>query len=201
MKLYHAPTSPYVRKVRSVIAEKGLTTLVEEIAAEVYTDPAELLALNPLGKIPALLTDDGMALFDSPVICAYLDAHPAGKGDTLTPASGPERWQVMCAEAFGDGLMDLGLALMSERRKPEGEKSPTLTARQRGQLLRTLDAAPEMIGKLPRAITMGHLAIACALGYLDFRHDDIGWRQNRDELAGWFAEIMKRPSLSETAPE
>lgn len=162
--------------------------------------PADLVAANPLGKIPALIADDGLALFDSPVICAYLDAHPAGNAASLLPASAPDRWQVLRGEAFGDGLMDLGLYLIDEKRKPEGEKSPTLTARRRGQIERALDAAPRLLGDMPEAFNLGHIAIACALGYFDLRHDEIGWRNGRDELAFWYAEISKHPSLAATAP-
>jgi glutathione S-transferase len=200
VKLYHAPASPYARKVRTVIAEKDLTALVEEITADPYANPAELLAANPLGKIPALVADDGLALFDSPVMCAYLDAHPAGKAGSLLPLAAPDRWLVMRGEALGDGLMDLGLYLITEKRKPEGEKSPTLTARRREQLERTLDATYGIVKELPETFNLGHIAIACALGYLDFRHGEIGWRNWRDDLAAWYAEIAERPSLAVTAP-
>lgn len=200
MKLYHSPASPYARKVRSVIDEKDLSAIVEQVVTDASAAPAELVAANPLGKIPALVTDDGFALFDSPVICAYLDAHPAGKAAPLIPASGAERWQVMRGEAFGDGLMDLGLYLIDEKRKPEGEKSPTLTARRRGQIDRSLDAAPRLLGELPEAFNLGHIAIACALGYFDLRHDEIGWRNGRDQLASWYEEISRRPCLVATAP-
>lgn len=200
MKLYHSPASPYARKVRTVIAEKGLDSLVDEILTDVHSDPAELLAVNPLGRIPALVTDEGMALFDSPVICAYLDAHPAGASAPLTPSSGPERWLILRGEALGDGLMDIGLDLITEKRKPEGEKSPTLAARRRGQLERTLDVTLEFVSGLPKTFNLGHVAIACALGYLDFRHDEIGWRNGRGELSAWYAEISKRPSVASTAP-
>ena len=200
MKLFWSNASPYARKVRMVIAERHLVGLVEEVTVEVYADPPELLAANPAGKIPALLTDEGFALFDSPVICAYLDAHPAAQGELLCPETGNERWLVMCAEALGDAITDLGYALTQERRKPDGEKSPTLAARQRGQLFRTLDAVPETLVTLPERITLGHLALACALGYIDFRHADLNWRDGRDALATWYGEIATRPSLVTTAP-
>ena len=200
MKLYHSPISPYARKARAVIAEKELSGLVDEILVDVYADPADLVATNPLGRIPLLVTDEGLALFDSPVICAYLDAHPAGKGAPLTPLSGAERWQVMRGEAIGDGVMDIGLYLMTEKRKPEDEKSPTFTARRFGQLERTLDATYSFIEQLPETFNLGHVAIACALGYLDFRHDEIGWRNGHDELAAWYAQIAMRPCLAATAP-
>lgn len=200
MKLYFSNASPYARKVRMVIAEKRLEPLIEMTPVDVYADPPELLEANPLGKLPALVTDDGFSLYDSPVICAYLDAHPQARGERLLPGSGRERWMVLRAEALGDGLMDLGLALMGERRKPEGETSPTSAKRWRGQLLRALDAAPRTLSTLPEAVTLGHLAIAAALGYLDFRHADLNWREGRAELRAWFDGIASRPSIAATAP-
>ncbi len=200
MKLYWSKTSPYSRKVQMGIAERKLGSLVEEVTVDVYADPPQLLAANPIGKIPTLVTDEGFSLFDSPVICAYLDAHPSAQGERLQPQSGREHWMVMRAEAFGDGLMDLGVLLMAERRKPEGEKSPTLAKRHRGQLLRGLDAVPAMIDMLPERFTLGHIALICALGYTDFRHGDLNWRDGRSELAAWYEEAAKRPSALATAP-
>lgn len=201
MKLYWSNASPYARKVRMVIAEKALGRVVEEISVEVYADPPALLAVNPLGKIPALVMDDGQGLFDSPAICAFLDAHPEGQGPRLQPQSGPERWMVMRAEALGDGITDLAFALRQESLKPEGEKSPTSAARARGQLLRSLDAILPTLRTLPEGTTLGHLALAVALGYLDFRHADVAWRTGRPELAAWYEQICARPSVSATAPK
>ena len=201
MKLYWFNTSPYARKVRIVIAEKALGRLVEEISVEVYADPPALLAVNPLGKIPALVMDDGQGLFDSPTICAFLDAHPEGRGPRLQSQSGPERWMVMRAEALGDGITDLAFGLRQEALKPEGEKSPTSAARARGQLLRSLDAIWPTIRTLPEGVTLGHLTLAVALGYLDFRHADMAWRNGRPELAAWYEQICARPSVSATAPK
>ena len=201
MKLYWSNASPYARKVRIMIAEKGLGRLVEEISVEVYADPPALLAVNPLGKIPALVMDDGQGLFDSPAICAFLDAHPEGRGPRLQPQSAPERWMVMRAEALGDGITDLAFGLRQESLKPEGEKSPTSAARARGQLLRSLDAIWPTLQTLPEGTTLGHLTLAVALGYLDFRHADVAWRNGRPELAAWYEQICARPSVSATAPE
>lgn len=201
MKLYYSPTSPYARKVRTVVAEKQLGGLIEEIIVDVYADPPALTDCNPLGKIPALVSDEGLALFDSPVICAYLDAHPQAQGPRLKPQSGPGQWSVARAEALADGVMDLGLNLTMERRKPEAEASPTSAKRWRGQLLRALDALPATLRGLPEDVTLGHLAIACALGYVDFRHGDMNWRDGRGELAAWYETIAARPSLAATAPQ
>jgi glutathione S-transferase len=200
MKLFSSNASPYARKVRVVIAEKNLGSLVEEVVVDVYTDPAELLAANPLGKVPALVTDEGMSLFDSPVICAYLDAHPQGQGPRLKPHSGPEHWAVLRGEAFSDGITDLAFGLTHEKRKPAGENSPTQAKRWRGQLTRALDTAPAMLQSLPSTLTLAHLGLACALGYLDLRHDELGWRNGRDDLAAWYATMAKRPSLISTEP-
>lgn len=200
MKLYFSPASPYASKVRMVVAERQLDDLVEEVRVEVYKDPAELISANPLGKIPALITDDGLSLFDSPVICAYLDAHPQAQGERLRPHSGNARWLVMRGEAFGDGLMDLGYHLTAEKRKPEGEKSPTLAERQRGQLMRTLDVTTEILQSIPADFTLGHLAIGAGLGYLDLRHSELEWRNGRTALANWFAEISQRPSFVKALP-
>jgi glutathione S-transferase len=201
LKLYWSPASPYARKVRMVIAERQLGALVEEITVATAEDPPELLAANPLGKIPALVTDEGFSLYDSPVISAYLDAHPKAEGPRLRPHSGAERWMVMRAEALGDGLMDLGLNLIGERRKPEGEKSPSSVKRWHSQLYRALDAVPEALRSLPAEFNLGHLALISALGYLDFRHDDLKWREGRDELASWFESVQSRPSVMATAPK
>ena len=201
MKLYWSNASPYARKVRMVIAEKALGALVEEISVDVFADPPELLAVNPLGKIPALTMDDGLGLFDSPTICAFLDAHPQGRGPRLQPQSGPERWMVMRAEALGDGIADLAFALRQEGLKPEGEKSPTSARRSRGQLLRSLDAVLPALQTLPEGMTQGHIALAVALGYLDFRHADVAWRERRAELSAWFEQLSTRPSIAATAPQ
>lgn len=200
MKLYWSPASPYSRKVRMLVAERNLGALVEDINVVANDDPPVLLSANPLGKIPALETDEGFSLYDSPVICAYLDAHPKGEGPRLRPHTGNERWLVMRAEALGDGLMDLGLNLINDKRRPEGEKSPTSVRRWHSQIYRSLDAIPETLSVLPKELNLGHLALICALGYFDLRHGELEWRKGRDETAAWFAEMSKRPSAAATAP-
>jgi glutathione S-transferase len=200
MKLFYSATSPYARKVRVVLVEKAMTDRVELVSVEVYSNPPELIAANPLGKVPTLLLDDGTALFDSPVICAYLDAHPDGKGERLRPHSGNERWMVMRAEAHGDGAMDAAFNIAIEKRKPEGERSPTSVARWREQLIQAIDAMPETLRSLPNDVTLGHLTLACALGYVDLRHGDLEWRKGRDNLAAWYEDMLARPSISSTLP-
>lgn len=200
MKLYTSPTSPYARKARIVVAEKKLGSRIEEITTDAWSDPAELIEVNPLGKVPALVADSSLSLFDSPLICAYLDALPSEVSTPLIPPSGPQYWTVRRAEALADGMMDLGVGLLLERRKPEGERSPKTAARWRGQLERALAAAQATAPTLPDGFTMGHASLAVALGYLDLRHADLAWRENRGPLAAWYEAVQKRPSFQATAP-
>ena len=199
MKLFWSAASPYARKVRAVAREKGLAGRIDEVIVDAFRNPPDLIAANPLGKVPTLVLDDGVALYDSPVICAWLDA--TGDGPPLVPESGPARFQVLRAEALADGLMDLGLGLTLERRKPDGERSPTSAARWRGQIVQAVDAIAQDGPALPNGMTLGHLAYAVALGYLDFRHPDMAWRDGRPDLAGWYATAAARWSLAETAPQ
>ena len=196
--MFWSPASPYARKVRTVAREKQVAERITEVTVDAFADPPELTGANPLGRVPALVLDDGTALYDSPVIVAYLDA--VGRGDPLVPTDGAARFAVLRAEALADGVMDLALGLVLERRKPEAEKSPTMAARWRSQLPRALDAVAAEHDRLPGPLTLGHIAFACALGYLDFRHPDIAWRDGRETLARWFEGISARPSLVDTAP-
>lgn len=196
MKLFSSPTSPYARKVRVMIIELGLE---ESIAIENVTpmeNPAVLHAANPLGKIPALELGDGRVLFDSPVICEYLDTE---NGHRFVPASGSERFDVLCRAAFGDGLMDAAFNRTMERLRPQGEQSTLWLGRWRDAINRSVDA---LNGNVPPddRFDYGDVAVACALGYLDLRHHDLNWRSGRNRLAGWFETISARPSMAATVP-
>lgn len=201
MKLYWSPASPYARKVRVVAHERALTGKIEEEVVDAFADPDILLATNPLGKVPALLLDDGTGLYDSPVICAYLDGHAYATGPDLIPAHGSSRWRVLRAEALADGALDLALGLTLERRKPEAERSPTTAARWRGQLERAVRAIADEEPNLPGELSLGHIGFACALGYLDFRHPDLAWRKDHSKLATWYETIASRPGFTATAPK
>lgn len=198
MQLYYSSSSPYARKVRVILREKGLLAGTMETLCNPYGDPAELRAHNRLGKVPTLVTDDDGVLYDSPVICEYLDA--AGGEPLLVPAAGAARWAVLRAQALADGVLDLAVPLTLELRRPEGERSPATMQRWQGQIGAALDVMADEIAGLPDGITLGHLACAVALGYLDFRHDDLAWREGRAALADWLADFAERPALAETAP-
>ena len=197
VQLFWSPASPYARKVRAVAREKGLETRISETAVNAYADPKVLLAANPLGKVPTLVLDDGGVLYDSPVICAYLDT--IGQGAAMIP-EGATRWRVLRGEALADGVMDLALGIVLDGRKPETERSPSAVARWRTQIDRALDHMGDDIGSLPVDVTLAHIALACALEYIDFRLADIDWRSARPALADWHTRIADRPSLRATAP-
>ena len=198
MKLFQSPTSPYVRKVRVMIREKGLGG-IEEIAVNPWDDPPELRAASPLGKVPTLVLDDGAVLYDSPVICEYLDG--IGSGPRLIPQDPDARRRVTTAQALGDGVLDMAVAMVMEGRRPEGERSAAMMERWRGQVVGGVDAMASDVGGLGGSVNLGHIAFGCALGYLDFRHANIDWRNGRADLAAWFATFAARPAMVETKPE
>ena len=200
MKLYHSPASPYVRKVMMVLEETGQRAEVELIAAAGTAIDAGTMpvAQNPLGKIPALVRDEGPALYDSRVICRYLDARAGG---ALYP-QGQGQWETLTLEATGDGLLDAAVLMVYEgrTRPPEMNYAPWVEG-QWAKAARAVEAMEaKWISHLTGPLDIGHIATACALGYLDFRHTDRNWRATAPQLAAWFAEFAKRPSFVNTAP-
>ncbi|WP_102225958.1 glutathione S-transferase [Acidimangrovimonas sediminis] len=200
MKLYHSPTSPYVRKVMVVLKETGQegdVTLVP--AAGTPIDPGTMpVAQNPLGKIPALERGDGPTLYDSRVICRFLDDR-AGAG--LYPAA-PRLWDTLTLEATADGMLDAAILMVYEgrTRPPELHHAPWVEG-QWAKIDRALDAIEaRWMSHLHGALDMGQIAVGCALGYLDFRLDARGWREGRDQLAAWYSGILARPSMAATMP-
>jgi glutathione S-transferase len=200
MKLYHAAASPFVRKVMIVLHETGQIDQAVLVAASgTAVDPGQMpISLNPLGKIPALERDDGPAIYDSRVICQYLN-HRAGAG--LYPA-GEALWDILTLEATGDGIMDAAILMVYEGRiRPvELHYAPWIEG-QWAKVTRALDAlGNRWMGHLNGSFGIGQISVACALGYLDFRHAGRDWRAGRQPLADWFAEISERPSVKATAP-
>lgn len=195
MKLYHSPASPYARKVRAVAKECGITPEL------VPTDPrgdAVYGKINPLQRIPALVLDDGEVLFDSPVIAEYLDATDHA-GPKLFPAGGPARFRALKLQAMADGICDAAVPCRHETLRPKALQSEAQIALYKRSMRQALDALENMSVAL-EGVTIGTIAVACALGYLDFRFPDEAWREGRPKLAAWFETFAKRPSLSETAP-
>lgn len=198
MKLFYSPASPYVRKVHLVLLETGQADAVELLPVTttvIATDPA-LAASNPLGKIPALARQDGPTLYDSRVICEFLDDR-AGSG--LYEGG----WDTKVLEATADGIMDAAVSMAYEKRlRPEEKQWEGWLDGQRGKILRACAAIEaRWMPVLNGPLTIGHLGLAAALGYLDFRHPDMGWRDGNPQLAAWMATFESRPSFQATRPD
>ena len=200
MKLFHSPASPYVRKVTVVLHETGQEGAVALVPAmgtalDAGTMP---VAHNPLGKLPTLERDNGTALYDSRVICRFLDER-AGGG--LYPPA-PTLWETLTLEATADGILDAAILIVYEHRlrPPEGVNEAIIEA-QWTKIARALDALEgRWLSHLAGPIDMGQIALGCALGYLDFRLEARDWRRGRDGLAAWMAQFADRPAMRATAP-
>lgn len=198
MKLLSSPTSPFVRKVRILIREKSATNRVKEIIVSALSDPAELHEANPLGKVPALVLDDGTTLFNSPLICQYLDEE---LGDPkLLPPIGKSYWLDMRLQTIGDGISEAAVSLTFEKARADGERSPMWMGRWRRAIARSLDIVEAEASAFDAPLSLGHIAVVCALDYLDFRHADMDWRKGRTKLASFYDKNSGRPAFKETAP-
>jgi len=198
MKLYCSHTSPFARKVRVLIREKGATARVTEEAVSAMEDPAALHAANPLGKVPALILKDGSSWFDSPLICEFLDV--TLEGPSMIPAAHVERFRVLRHQALADGIMDAAVSIVFERNRPEAQRSQTWIGRWSRAIERSLAVLEDEVVSLDGPVDLGSIAVGAALGYLDFRHGHLGWQEKQTELAGWWRDFAKRPSFAETAP-
>ncbi len=198
MQLYHATASPFARKVRVLVREKGLLDRVEEITVNPLADPPELHFVNPLGKVPVLVLADGLALFDSPVICEYLDT--ISGSPRFLPKEGEKRWQVLRMQALADGIMDSGVAMIYESRRPEVQRSPDWQQRWQGSILRAVRQLDDDHALLSGPINIGSIAVACALGYLDFRLPEMDWRLNHPHVANAYASLSTLAGMRATPP-
>ncbi|MBV9521588.1 MAG: glutathione S-transferase [Alphaproteobacteria bacterium] len=200
MKLRHSPASPYVRKVMIVAIESGLAGRIETVPTTVLpVKPNDSLKPeNPLVKIPALTTDDGETLYDSPVICEYLDSLHGGT--KFFPPAGAARWTALRRQALGDGVLDA--AILCRYETAARPKALQWADWIEGQMRKVRGALDAIEGeRLDGVFDIGTITIACALGYLDFRFPDENWRKTHPRLAAWFAEVSKRPSMKETVPQ
>ena len=201
MELFYSPNSPYARKARIIIHELDLEPRVRQTAVALPAD-AKLRAINPLGKIPALLLDDGSVIYDSPVICEYLDDAGQGKffprAGFLREAQG--RWRALTLQALGDGLADAVVRRNQELRLDDGKRSPEVIKRQTTAIEAAFAVADRAAPKFPAEPTIGEIAIACAIGYLDLRVPFDGWRERYPQLAQWLETFSKRPSAQATKP-
>lgn len=199
LKLYDNPASPFCRKVRVLLHEAGRADEVQLAFSVGHPLAPERMPVeeNPLGKIPCLVREEGPALYDSRVICRYLDER---FGSRLYPAD--RIWEVLTLEATADGIMDAAVLMVYEARCRPGEMryAPWVEA-QWEKIARTLDALEgRWMDHLHRPLDIGQIALGCALGYLDFRHGGRNWREGRARLADWFAEFSRRPAMQATIP-
>lgn len=198
MRLHHSPNSPFVRKVRVAATEIGLIDRLELFVDDPRQADSPIARFNPLRRIPALELGDGESLFESVLICEYLDS--LHDGPKLFPPIGPARWQALRLHALGDGAMTYAVFRINETRRPEGERSPTMMARWQRDVGGTLDALEGRARELDGPITIGTVAVGCMLGYLDFRFPQDDWRRSHPALKRWYEGWSKRPSMASTVP-
>lgn len=201
MILYSSVTSPFVRKVLVVARETGLESRLE--LRPVVTSPSEpdetLRRTIPLGKIPALEIDGGETLFDSRVICEYLDGLHGGR--RLLPESGAERWRVLRLQALADGAVDAGLLVRYEQLlRPEAQRSAAWTEGQGRKAIAAFDALEAEAPGWPAELDLGQIAVACAVGWFEFRAPVGDLRAGRPRLFAWYDRVRERPSLRATEP-
>ncbi|MGH8337463.1 MAG: glutathione S-transferase N-terminal domain-containing protein [Gammaproteobacteria bacterium] len=202
MQLIGSLSSPYVRKVRILMAEKGIECPL--VLEDVWAADTRIQTLNPLGKVPCLTLDDGRALYDSRVICEYLDALPPA--NSLIPSAFHERIEVRRWETLADGVLDAGVLMRLEQtqREPQ-QRSGKWIERQRGKVSKGLEAMSRDLGEsewcVSARFTLADIAVGCALGWLAFRLPEIDWGSKNLNLAKHYARLMTRRSFSDTAPK
>jgi len=200
VKLYFSAASPYVRKVMVTAIETGLDKKIQQVPTSVVpTKPnADIARDNPLMKVPTLVTDGGEALFDSRVVCEYLDSLHDGR--KLIPASGGDRWRVLRMQALGDGILDAGIISRYELAiRPQEKQWSDWLAGQAKKITQGLDLAETE--NLGGPLNLGQIAIACAIGWLEFRKPIGDIRPGRPKLFAWYDEFAKRPSMQATVPK
>ena len=199
MKLYSHPVSPFARKCRVVAHE--LRIKLEIIHIESARKDENLRKVNPLKQIPVLVLDDGSTLFDSAVICEYLNHTGGGKffpGMNIWKHSSG-RWKALGLSALGDGIADAAVAWRYELAEPEERRNPDRIARSQATVAAGLDALERV--NFAKDPTIGEIAVGCALGYIDFRLPDLDWKGSHPRLAAWYAQFCEYPSMKATAPE
>jgi glutathione S-transferase len=202
MKLIGSLASPYVRKVRVVMAEKKLD--YEFVLEDVWAADTRIQQSNPLGKVPCLIMEDGGAMFDSRVIVEYLDTlSPVGK---LVPPNGRERAEVKCWEALADGVLDAAiLARLEKTKRPEPQQSKEWINRQMQKVHEGLKAMSTGLKETAfcagNHYTLGDVAVGCTLGWLSFRFPEIKWRDDYPNLSKLFDKLSERPSFKDTLPK
>ena len=200
MKLYWSSRSPFVRKVMVFAHECGLADRItcERTLVTMTRPNTGLLPVNPTGKIPTLVLDDGSVLYDSTLICEYLDSLHGGR--RLFPEAGPARWTALRRHALGNNLLDNLVPWRNETLRPQPQQSPETLAAFELKVRNAAAALEREADELAAdPVGIGHVAIACALGYMDFRFAGLGWRAGHGRIARWYDAFAQRPSMIRTA--
>jgi glutathione S-transferase len=201
MKMYWSATSPFARKCLVAAHELGLRERIELIASAPHpvTRDAALVAKNPLGQVPTLVTDDGGVLYDSRVVAEYLDA--VAGGGRLLPREGAARFGVLTEQSLADGMLNAAVLVRYENAaRPEALRWADWSKGQLEKVICGLDAVEARAAAFGDRVDLGTIAFGCALGYLDFRYADLGWRAARPNAAAWFKRFDARPSMVATRP-
>ena len=197
MKLYSHPVSPFARKARIIAHELDIKLDVIDVQAR---NDESLRRLNPLKQIPILVLDDGSSLFDSPVICEYLNHSGGGKFfpgmNIFRHTSG--RWKALGLQALGDGIADAAVTMRYELTEPEERRNQDRMARCKATIAAGIDALERV--NFAKDPTIGEIAVACALGYIDFRLPDLDWKDSHPKLSAWYARFCEYPAMKATAP-
>jgi glutathione S-transferase len=196
VKLYYSPTSPYVRKVMACAIIRGLDGQIEKHGTNPHVSPPELIADNPLSKVPCLVTNDGLSLFGSQLICEYLDS--VGDELPLFPAHGAPRWRALKMQSLGDGILDAAVPCRGEQGKPSEAARDAQIARYLSVIARTVDTLEA--DPPHKHVDIGSITVACALGYLDFRFGANPWRPGHPALTAWYEAFARNKGLAETVP-
>jgi len=199
MKLRYSPTSPYVRKVTVFAHETGLHDRIERVPTAPWDPNTDLPKDNPLGKVPALTLEDGTTLYDSPVICEYLDSLHSGA--KMIPASGAARWTVLRRTALANGILDAGIARLLETRRAANEQSKGWIDRQTRVINRGLDALEGEIAEFGDKVDIAAIATGCMIGWVLFRFGTDNLLASRPKLKAWYEKVSARPSMQATVPQ
>ena len=199
MKLFAAPVSPFVRKAVLAAHELGLQDQVEVTLGDYNDKNSDLFKCSPIGKIPAMALADGTNLCDSQLIVAYMDAQ--SDKASLIPQEGAARWEALASEALADGLMDAGVDVMREVRRPEGTVSGEIEQKFRQRAIAVLDRFEAEAAGYGDEFHIGRIALLCALDYFSFRFADMEWQKGRPNLTAWHAKFAGRASAVATSPD
>ena len=197
MKLFYSATSPYVRKVMACAIQRGIVDRIETTPSNPHQSPPDLLAQNPLSKVPCLVTDDGMSLFGSQLICEFLES--MGEALPLFPVMGPARWRALRLQSIGDGILDAAVPCRGEMGRPKGDARDAAIARYKAAIARAVDVLET--DPPHKHIDIGSITVACALGYLDFRYASDPWRPNHPKLTEWYEAFSQNACMAQTAPK